>query len=378
MSFEIESIDIRDKMKEKLLSFDKGLLIPVIALMVIGFLMAFSAFPYNAQRIGANGFALTKKYLIYAFVSCIVMAIFSFSNQRRIKSLGIIGFIGTLALLVSVFFIGTTIKGGTRWIDIGITTIQPSELLKPFYIIVNAILLVRFKKNMKKNRTLQARKLGVLILALFGFIAGNIIIQPDLGMTLVFFVIFASQVFIAGFPWKYVIGFAGIGVGMIFLAYNTLPHVHKRINTFLYPEQSDTYQIDSALRTIKASGFFSSPGNILKKNVPDVHTDFILAAIFENLGIIGGVGVLCLILWIVIKGFKVCKKRLIDDDFALFVAFPMIILFLTQCLINIGGTLRLIPSKGATLPFVSYGGSSYLCFAVVFGVLISLTRKYNF
>lgn len=364
---------VKGKFSSWLSTIDNKLFFAVLILIGVGLLMAVSAYPIIGDKLYGDSMFFLKRYVMYFIVSIAGLIFFSVQNHRNIKIICLIGFLTFFALLFLTPFIGSLHKGATRWINFGFTNIQPSEILKPFFIVFNALLIVRLKENLKKNNLRAVKNNIFIILFSFALICLLLINQPDFGMLFTYLVIFAGQTFIAGIPWKYLTGFFVMAVSVAVIGYFSFPHFTKRINGFLNPEGTDTYQIDKALNAVKNAGILGGQDNFLIKSVPDIHTDFIFIALYEGFGALGAIAFVGLILFIGFRILEIIKEK--KDPFIVYSCFGIATLFLFQCFVNISSSLRLIPTKGMTLPFMSYGGSSYLSFAIVFGILLALLRE---
>lgn len=353
---------------------NKTIFFSVLSLAAIGAIMIYSASPYIAERMGSDGYFFIKRYLVYAPISIAGMIIVSMIPVKKIKDLSVFGLFASIILLVATFFVGGTTKGASRWIDFGFFAIQPSEFIKPFFAIILAYYLSKgHKKDIKENKK-QFKKILLKITIIFILIETLLLMQPDIGMFLTIGVILGSEIFIAGFPIWLITTMASIGIISIPIIYKTFPHFKERVNIFLNPENADTYQIDKAIAAIQNGGLFGTTGeSVIKQSIPDAHTDFIYAVIMEEFGIIGGLALLAVSLFIILKILKITLKR--RNLFILYSLIGLTAQFTFQTSVNIASTLKLIPTKGMTLPFISYGGSSYLSFAFIFGVILAFTRN---
>lgn len=353
-------------------SIDKTLLFSVLSVILIGMLMAFSAYPYAAEKVSTNGYLFTKRYFVYFLISFPALIVSSFLSKKHIKILSAGCFILFFFIMLLLPAIGTSIKGAKRWVDFGIS-IQPSEFIKPLFAIVSGWFLFKIKIFLKNGDKENFKKYRKILVSIFSSIMILLYLQPDFGMMITLSVIFATQLFIAGIPWKYVFKIILFGIFLAVFSYMTLSHVRTRVDKYLHPEKSDTYQIDIALKSIKKAGFFGGNSNLIKTKVPDVHTDFVFTAIMESFGAIVAILFIILLFFIPLRGFYLLKKE--KNEFIVLACSGIFIQFLFQTFINIGSNLGITPTKGMTLPFVSYGGSSYLSFAIAFGVVLSLLRK---
>ena len=341
------------------------------AILIIGFVMAFSAYPYTRAE-----YILIKKFMIYMPVSLIFMYIISFFDKQNLKRLSCIGYLMIL-LLISLNFIGHTIKGSTRWISLFSFTIQPSELLKPFYCIIATSLIVNIKDALKKFKTYKVKQF--MIPCFFYFLITLIILfsiykQPDIGMTFTFIFIVVIQLFIAGLKWRYIFFLAISSFFILMAGYFQNHHVRSRINKFISSDVNNFDQQGIAIRVIKESGITGKSNSLLlKQYVPDVHTDFIFTAFCESFGLIAGTFLIMLMFLFIIRGFKLLRK-LSGDDFSIILGSGILAFLYFQITVNLFSNLRIAPPTGMVLPFISYGGSGYLSSSISVGILLSLFR----
>ena len=258
------------------------------------------------------------------------------------------------------------VKGSKRWLRINNLSLQPSEFLKPFFLMLSAWFL---------SKGIQGHKISMYIVFItFFLLAGLIILQPDLGMTLLFSISFFCQLFIAGLSFLLLILAIIFLILLSFFSYFSFDHVKKRIDNFLDPT-GDTYQIDMSIKAFKSGSFFGKgPGQgILKEKIPDAHTDFIFAVAGEELGFVVCSIIVLLILILIIRLLISLLK--IEEPDIIIAIVGLTSCYGLQTLINIFSSIGAIPTKGTTLPLISYGGSSMLSSAILFGFLLSLTRK---
>ena len=270
--------------------------------------------------------------------------------------------------MILVLFIGEEIKGARRWISLGFISIQPSEFIKPFFSILTASILMQRYINPK----FPAFKLSFI---LYAMVIGLVILQPDFGMAITISAVWAGQMFLAGLSMVWVVLLTIGGVVGLLAAYNFLPHVTVRINSFLDPSTSENYQVKKSIEAFTNGGVFGTgPGEgTVKQHLPDSHTDFIFAVVGEELGMIVCLLIIFLFAFIVIRGLiRVIK---VGDLFAMLAVAGLLMQLGFQAIINIGVTLHLLPTKGMTLPLMSYGGSSILSVSLTIGAILALTRK---
>src|SRR6266481_822704 len=338
--------------------------------MLIGFgvVMSLAASPPVAERIGYDGLHFVRRHLAMLPLALGLMFAVSLQPPRTIRRIALIGFGISLALLVLTFVIGIEIKGARRWINLPGLSLQPSEFVKPTFAVVAAWLF--------SEQKLRPRFPGNLIcLALFLVIIAMLIKQPDIGMAAVVAAVWFSQFFMAGMRLYWVVAGALAGLGSLAGAYLYLPHVRSRIDHFLDPSAGDSYQVNRSIEAFANGGLWGrGPGEGTVKDVlPDAHADFVFAVAGEEFGLIVCVMIVGIFAFIVLRGFS----RLLQEGnlFVLLSATGLLIQFGLQAIINMASTLHLIPTKGMTLPFLSYGGSSMLALALGMGMMLALTRR---
>jgi cell division protein FtsW len=347
---------------------DRWLLAALGLLIVFGAFLVTTASPAVANRIGLDGsYFVTRQFLLLLPAVLGMLAISLFSPRQILLLAGTVYTLGITAMIM-VLLVGMEIKGARRWIHLPGFSLQPSEFVKPAFIVLNAWLL-----SHPAVRSMAAPKL--LPLGLLLLTTCLLMLQPDLGMTMVIGAVWLAQLFLAGLPM--ILVFIGMGFGLTALvgAYFALPHVSSRIDRFLNPESGDSYQVDRALDAFQAGGLFGvGPGQgTVKETIPDAHADFIFAVAGEELGLVWCLALLALIAFIVLRGFYRSGQG--PTLFVTLAGSGLIVQFAMQALVNIGSSLHLLPTKGMTLPFVSYGGSSLLAMGIGMGMLLAITRK---
>ena len=351
---------------------DRWTLAAIFILVGFGYVMMLAASPAVAERIGAS----SRDFFIwrqvgYLALSIALMITVSLLSPRQVRRLAILGFGVGLLLTAATLVVGVEIKGGRRWLPIPGLSLQPSEFLKPCFAIVAAWLLAEVRGPGPVSRWA-----GWLIAGgCWAMIAFLLKSQPDIGMLLVVTSVFFTQLFIAGLPVLLVGALGGLGVLGGVGAYLTLPHVRSRVERFLDPSTGDNYQVNVALDAFGNGGLMGTgPGEGRIKNVlPDAHADFVFAVMGEEFGMIVCALLIAVFMFIVVRGML---RLLAETDlFVILAATGLLTQFGLQAFINMGSTLHLIPTKGMTLPFVSYGGSSSLAIALGLGFLLALTRR---
>lgn len=349
-------------------TIDRYMLSAILIAIVFSVIMVTTASPAVAERIGLPTFYFIQRQLVYLLLGIMVMLTLSFCSFETIKKFAAIGFIGFLVLMILVLFVGQEIKGARRWISLGVIAIQPSEFIKPFFAVVTATILMQKYINPKFPAFKIATLLFLLVIALLA-------LQPDLGMAITIAAVWGGQMFLSGLSILWILFLSIGGLVALVAAYNFLPHVTVRINSFLDPDTNDNYQIKKSLEAFSNGGAYGTgPGEgMVKQHLPDSHTDFIFAVVGEELGMIVCLLVIALFSFIVIRGFIRVAK--VGDLFSILSVSGLLLQLGFQAVVNIGVTLHLLPTKGMTLPFISYGGSSILSVSITTGIILALTRK---
>lgn len=346
---------------------DRWLLTAVLAIIGAGVILILAASPPVAERIGLDAFHFARRQIVFITAALAVMLAVSFLGPRGIRRAAALVTLGATVLMVVTLLAGAEIKGATRWLHVGDFSLQPSEFAKPGFAVLSAWFLAA--------RCLDDRFPGHLLAGgLYLLIAGLLLLQPDVGMTLVVSAILAVQFFIAGMPWLLVAGLALLFLGGSVGAYFTFAHVRIRVDRFLDPEAGQGYQVGHALDAFRNGGWSGrGPGEgRVKEVLPDAHADFIFAVVGEEFGLIACLIIVVLFCFVVLRGFSNAAKD--NDLFVLLAVAGLLTQFALQALINMASTVNLMPPKGMTLPFISYGGSSMLALGFALGMVLALTR----
>jgi len=350
---------------------DRWTLAAVIALMFVGAILVLAASPAVATRIGLDSFYLVRHHYMMLPLAATTLIAVSVLTPRQVRRLGVCLFFFFLALTVLTLFSGVEIKGATRWINLGPLSLQPSEFLKPCFAIFTAWMFAL------QRAELPGQRIPGNLISIGAYLATVAILikQPDLGMTVVITATWAAQFFIAGLPIFWVALIVGCGVAGLIGAYFMLPHVTDRVNQFLDPSTGDTYQIDRALEAFSHGGLVGQGpgGGTVKLNLPDAHADFVFAVAGEEFGMVVCTLIVALFAFIVLRSLL----RMLGETnlFVLLATTGLVTSFGLQAVVNMASTLHLMPTKGMTLPFISYGGSSIVAIALGVGMLLALTRK---
>jgi cell division protein FtsW len=347
---------------------DRWTLLAACLLLAIGALMSLAASPAVAEHIGYDSGHFARRHFLFLLPAATIMFGFSLLAPRNVRRVAVIGLLVSLTLMLMTLLVGPEVKGATRWLALGGFSLQPSEFAKPFFIITAAWLFSVRHDDDSVPATFACCLLYALIL-------GSLMAQPDFGMAVVVTVVWFTQFFVAGLSlvWVFGLGFAALGGGVI--AYFTIPHVTSRIDRFLDPASGDSYQIDRAMEAFTRGGLIGrGPGEgRVKAVLPDAHTDFVFSVAGEEFGMIACLLIVGLFAFITLRGFMRLLRE--QDLFILLAASGLLTLFGLQAVINMGVNLNLLPTKGMTLPFISYGGSSMLATAIGMGMLLALTRR---
>jgi cell division protein FtsW len=347
---------------------DRLLLAAIIALMLGGIILSLAASPPVATRIGLDPFHFFNRHVLFLLPSFIVLIAVSFLSPRQIRRAALIVFAISIVLIVATLLIGPEVKGSRRWITLLGLNIQASESAKPSFVVLAAWLFSESARRPEMPATSMALALLLMLVSL-------LVMEPDFGQTMLILMVWGALFFIAGMRIFWVLGLASAAAGGLFAAYHFVPHVAGRIKRFLNPGSGDTFQVDMAMDAFSNGGWFGlGPGEgIAKRSLPDSHTDFVFAVGAEEFGIILCLAIVALFAFIVLRALA--RAYASDDMFSRFAASGLAILFGIQAAINMSVNLQLIPAKGMTLPFISYGGSSMISLAYGIGMMLALTRQ---
>ena len=346
-------------------TIDRFLLTLFSILIIVGIFLVMASSQHLAQSFNIFSHYFTLRHILFVIISLPIIFLFSLLNEKQTKAISIIGLIITIFLLLIILINGSEIKGAKRWIYFSGFSFQPSELCKPFYVIVNAWFLTLWIEG--KNFPGWAWSIVSLIL-----ISSLLLIQPDVGMTIVIILTWCFQLFITGIPLIIIICLTLAVPLFVILTYHNFDHVKIRIDGFL---EGTTYQVTKSLQSFEFGGFWGTgPGEgFYKKFLPDAHSDFVFAVAAEEYGIL-----ICLIIILIysLVVYRAFSLSFINKSLFFIIAISgLAFQFGIQTLIHMGSNTNLIPTKGMTLPFLSYGGSSMISSAITVGILLSLTRK---
>lgn len=347
---------------------DRPLLGGVMALMVGGIVLSLAGSPAVAERLGYDSFHFVNRHLFFFLPALAVMLATSFLSARQARRVALVILGISLALMLAVLIVGVENNGSRRWINIAGVSIQPSEFMKPAFVVICAWL---FSENSRRGDIPG----NIFALILLVIVAALLVAQPDFGQTMLVAVVWGAIFFMAGLPWLWIVMLGCVAVGGVFTAYAMLPHVAGRINRFLAPHSGDTFQVDTAMNSIANGGWLGrGPGEgTVKRILPDAHTDFIFAVAAEEFGIIICIGLVLIFAFVVLRGLSNSQRS--QDSFTRLASAGLVVLFGVQAVINIGVNLSILPAKGMTLPFISYGGSSMIAVAFGMGLILALGRR---
>lgn len=354
-------------------SIDSVMLTLVLVLMLVGAFLTATASPAVAMRIGVSSVHFLYKQLIFLSISAVLVILISLFSTKAMKRFVFIGFLGTITLMVLVLFVGYETKGAKRWMNLLSFSLQPSEFIKSFYAVITAFILASVYEQ-KQLFSLRAWNIYVCC-GLHVFICILLLLQPDFGMAMTISVVTVGQFFIAGLPILWVVLLIMIFISSIFMAYYMLPHVQYRIDSFIKSEDAMSYQASKSVESYASGGVLGrGPGEgVVKLSLPDAHTDFIFAVAAEEMGAIFCIFIIIILVAITVKAIvRIADMR---DIFVIYAVSGLMLYFCIQSIFNIGVTLHLFPTKGMTLPFISYGGSSTFSFAIAMGLYLNLTKR---
>lgn len=349
-------------------TLDWGLVGGAFMLLAAGLLLSLAAGPTASARFGYdNPYFFTFRHAAFASAGAGILIVTSMLDRNWVRRAAAFVFAVSLALMVYILIDGHEAGGAQRWLRVAGFSLQPSELVKPSLIVLAGWLLAQREEY-------PAGPWAVIAFAFFAVTLALLLLQPDVGQSALLAAAFVATFFVSGLPWRWGAAFAGGGIGLSGLLYALLPHVRARINTIIDPSSADTYQIDRAAEAIGRGGLFGvGPGEgLVKSSLPDAHTDFIFSVMAEEFGLIAAIALMLVICLTVLRGYRAAAR--LESGYARAASAGLFTLFGLQAAINIAVNLALIPPKGMTLPFVSYGGSSMLGTGLTLGLALALVR----
>lgn len=344
-------------------TIDRPLLVALALLATLGLVFVVTASPPVAERMALSPWHFAVRQCLFLGAGLFLLLAASMLAPLGVERIGRAVLLPGLLLLALVPLIGHEANGATRWLSIAGLRIQPIEFVKPALVIVAAQILA-------SRDGLDALPKAALPI---GFVVLLLLLQPDVGTALLVTAVFVVMVFAAGLAWHWVGLLGAGGVGLLVFAYSTFGHVRSRIDAFLANDQG--YQVNQAVTAVSAGGWFGrGPGEgVVKDHVPDSHADFIFAASLEEFGLLVGLVVVVLFALIVLRSLMLADRQ--PDRFAQLAATGLATLLGLQAVVNLGVNVALLPPKGMTLPFISYGGSSLLALALGTGLMLALLRR---
>ena len=353
---------------------DRWMLFGLILLGFIGLFFSLAVSPAEAISIKTDTYFFLTRHLIYCFISLFFLIVVSILPAGKIRKLSLIIFMGSLIGIFLTLTVGINSGGASRWLPIFGFTIQPSEFLKPSLVIVVSWFLARAR--LEGNTSLQIIPAILLLLSIFLLLQ-----QPDVGQTILIIITVMGLMFFNGLPWKIVIGLVSFSIlGGIFLYFN-FSHVSLRVDNWVNAWfnsdslESRPTQMSSAIDAFENGGLFGQGigEGWMKYNLPDAYTDFIFAAVAEEGGLFFILLIILIYGFIIIRGFS--KIQTLNNYFNQLAASGLLLIFGLQTLFHMAVNLSLVPAKGMTLPFISYGGSSIMALGICMGMFLSLTKK---
>lgn len=350
-------------------SIDRVILSTMVALMVSGVVLLMAGGPPVAERLGLPTFHFVNRQAVYLLAALAVFLATSLLTPRQVRRAALIVFAVSLAGVVGTLYFGVEVKGAKRWLTLGpLGSVQPSEFLKPAFVVMAAWAFAEGGRRPDLPGTIIAFLLLPLTIV-------PLVMQPDFGQTVLVTLVWAGLFFVAGLHWFWVMGLGGAGAFGLLIAYQLVPHVRGRIERFMDKGSGDTFQVDTALESFAQGGWLGKgPGEgTVKRILPDAHTDFIFAVTAEEFGVVVCMVLVAMFAIIVLRALFVAQRA--EDPFVRLAVTGLALLFGIQAAINMMVNLHMMPAKGMTLPFISYGGSSLISLALGTGFLLALTRK---
>jgi len=349
-------------------TIDRWMIAAILSIIACGAILALAASPAVAHHKNLDTFFFARRHFMIIPVSILVMFIVSLLNRTGVRRLAIICFSCSIILMISILVTGEEIKGAIRWFKLGGISIQPSEFVKPSFAIISAWMFASWRLKEDFPGYLVSVGLYLVVVAL-------LLMQPDVGMSILVSVVWGVQFFLAGLPMLLVLVIGLVFISGGFIAYLNFSHVQSRVDRFFDPAGSEAYQVTRSLEAFRNGGVLGrGPGEgQIKAVLPDAHADFIFAVAGEEFGLIMTLFVVSLFLFIVLRGFIKAFRE--TDLFTQLAIVGLLIQFALQTLINMASALNLMPTKGMTLPLMSYGGSSMVASVIGLGMVLALTRQ---
>ena len=361
---------IHNKIMTNYRGLDRSLLYSIFILILFGFFLTLAASPAVAERHHPplDSYHFVIRQFLFFIPAITVMLITALLSVQHIRRLALLVLLGGLAGMVCVLIFGSEIKGAKRWLNIMGIGLQPSEFVKPAFAVICAWL-------MASGRLIKKFPGYILSITLYVVTVGLLFAQPDFGMLLTFTAIFGVQLLLSGIPILLVVVLGGIFAGFVPIAYFCFDHVQARIDRFLNPVAGEAYQLEKSMETLHNAGWLGKgPGEgVVKYDLPDAHTDFIMAVSAEEFGFILTAVLICVYAFIILRGFWLIRKE--NNYFCQIAVAGLLTQIAFQVIVNMGSTLNMLPTKGMTLPFISYGGSSLVSVGLAFGIILGLIHS---
>ena len=353
---------------DRVRSYDRPLLIVAAALLALGILFSMAASPAATARIRIEeAFYFAGRQAAYAALGVVVMLAAAALDPRQVRRIATVLAAIFLPLCVLAAWIGPEVKGAQRWFDFGVFSLQPSEILKPALIVVWAWML----SESMRQPGFPGRTVAI---ASFALAAAALMAQPDIGQTVLLLFCLGPMLLLSGMALRWLLGGGVLAALSTWIVYTFYPHARERVDAFLNPEGAGGYQVNRALDAIAAGGVFGrGPGEgLVKRSLPDAHADFVFAVAAEEFGLFASLGLIALFGALAFRGLSRASR--LNDAFEQLAAAGLVTLLVAQAAIHIAVNLSLLPAKGMTLPFISFGGSSMIGSALALGFCLSLLR----
>ena len=349
-------------------TLDRWALLVLTLLFAVGAILTVAASPGVASRIGLEPFYFVRHQFAFMVSALLILLSVSMLSPRGVRRIAVVMLAVGVILVAATNLAGVEIKGASRWLSLAGFTFQPSEFVKPCFAVVAAWMFAEYRQSERFPGRAIASGLLLVVVAL-------LLLQPDFGMAVTVTAVWFVQFFLAGLSLWWIGLSLALTLGLVTAAYSIFPHVAKRIDLFIDPTSGDSYQVTTSLKAFQQGGLLGKgPGEgVVKGYLPDAHTDFIFAVAAEEFGMLAALAIVGLFAFIVLRGLtRVVREA---DLFVLLAVAGLLTQFGLQALINMGVTVQLLPAKGMTLPFVSYGGSSLVASSLGMGMVLALTRS---
>ena len=352
-------------------SVDWSIIGAVFLLMILGIIFSLAASPPVAERIGLDSFHFFRRHVIYLFPAMVIFLGMTFLSGRGVRRAALVVYGAGILLMLAALVIGPEIKGAKRWVNLGFMSLQPSEFVKPAFIVLAAWMLAQ-------SRLKEARGPALVAWGFYGLFVALLLKQPDMGQTMLITAVWGAMLYLLGLRWRFILMLGGVLAGAAVMAYFAFSHVRARVDRFLNPPElppGARDQMDFALEALRNGGLLGlgPGGGRANRYLPDAHTDFLFAAIGEEFGLVAIVTILLVVGFITLR--LLTRALAQKDPFRRLAVSGIATLFGLQAFINMGVNVQLLPAKGMTLPFVSYGGSSLFASALALGMALALLRR---